>query len=467
MPYVDEQGLIRTESRLSDSSILPDETASPIILPKDDIIVRKYVLNLHQLHGHTGPGQTLYFLRRQFRICGGKREVSKILHLCITKNCRKLVPVAQKFAPLPSQRTDWQGPWMHVSTDFFGPLAIKVVCPSKKVCVKQEGEKSDASVATEKEKGGRKLRASTKKGKKTELPEVECAAEGKAWGCIFTCLQTRAVHLEVVDDMSTTTFFRAFIRMCSRRGLPNFVWSDNAKTFKATSKHLKQLYRAIDWTEIHDKAAVRNIEWRFGIEKAPSTNGVVERMVRSVKTALKVTLGSQPCPILHLETLLIEAEALVNDRPLVAPTEDDLDESTITPSQLCIGRTLRALPFDKKSNPNPNSSFTRMQLLRKELINKFFKRWRKDYLIGQQAVRFCGKDNAVLKKGQTVFLREENMAKGRWRLAIVEDTKKGRDGVIRRVKVRTTQGVVVRHINQISILENDSYAVQHEHLLPA
>ena len=410
-PYIDELGIVRTATRLEFSEILPGETKAPIVLPKGEEIIDKFVLDLHKRLGHTGPSQTLYYLRRQFRLIGGKREVSRIIHKCVSIRCKKPVALKQRFAPLPSARVDAYQAWSKVSTDLFGPINIRHECGVK------------------------------------NCPHPKYS---KAWGVVFTCLATRAVHLECVADMSTVTFLRAFSRMCGRRGVPDYVWSDNAKTFKSANRILKHVYKNIDWNEVHDVNAVKGIDWRFGTEKAPHTNGVVERMVRSVKEALRTTMANCGIPLQQLETLLIEAEGLINDRPLVAPSEDDLDPLTITPSTLCIGRHISSIPIDIKEQGQPE--FTRMQRYRKELMLKFWSRWRKDYLLGMQALSFGGKDE-IVEVGQIVLLQETNLAKGRWKLARVLEVIKGRDGRIRRVKLKTKDHVVDRHVNQIALLE--------------
>ena len=448
MPYIDEQGLIRTSTRLSDSGTLPEETISPIILPRHDVVVEKFVLHLHVLHGHIGIGQALYFLRRQFRTCGGKREIKRILNLCAKPFCKKPIPIAQRLAPIPSIRIDDYQAWRRVSCDLMGPFVVK------HVCVIEEGD--EFSIKPKKSK------RSKKKVVKETCPHPKTT---KAWGCLFTCLQTRAVHVELVADMSTTTFLRAFSRMCARRGVPDYIWSDNAASFKSADRTLRQLYKQIDWNEVHNKGVVKNIEWRFGTELAPHSNGVVERMVQSVKTALKTTFRNSGVPFRQLETIMIEAEAIVNDRPLVAQSEDESAQHTITPSQLCIGRCVTTLPLDQKVEQKAHTDYTRMQMYRKELILKFWKRWKHEYLLGQQALMFAGKGKVPLEAGQIVLLKEDNIAKGRWKFARVLETITGRDGLIRRVKLRTAQGVVDRHINFVALLEGGATKEQQDKLL--
>ena len=87
------------------------------------------------------------------------------------------------------------------------------------------------------------------------------------------------------------------------------------------------------------------------------------------------------------------------------------------------------------------------------MVSAFWRRWRKDYLLAFQAVRLVKDVTASLEPDQVVLLREENLGKGTWTLARILDTFPGRDGRVRRVKLKTAAGIFVRHINQISLLE--------------
>ena len=430
--YYGPDKFIRSVSRLSDSELLPFETREPILLPKHNKIVERVVLHMHVMSGHTASGQTLYQVQRMYRLVGGKQEVSRIIHLCRKRRCVKPVPLEQRLAPLPTFRTDGYAPWVNIAIDYFGPFEVRHDCDWKK--------NSDLDYVP-----GRKVKKVLKKA--CPHPDIS-----KAWGIIFTCLQTRAIHLEAVVKMDTTTFLQAFTRMTSRRGLPHVVWSDNAKTFKRARTLVNDMIKQIDWQHVEEKARLHNIDWQFGTEKMPSTNGVVERMVRSVKEGLRVSLIHRPVAFYQLETFLIEVEALVNDRPLASPSATHDDHATITPALLCLGRPLSALPFTEKDFVAEHD-FGLLQRARTRMVSAFWRRWRKDYLLAFQAVRLVKDITANLEPDQVVLLREENLGKGTWTLARIMDTYPGRDGRVRRVKLKTAAGIFVRHINQISLLE--------------
>ena len=425
-PFKDQDGVWRATTRLEASEMLYSDTVNPILLPKANAISEKFVMNLHEIFGHAGPAQTLYHVRKHHRLVGGKREVRRILNKCIRKSCRKIVPAVQNFAPLPPERIDAGAPWQRIGVDFFGPLKVKHTCSIK---------------------------------------DCSHPQEEKGWGCLFTCFLTRAVHVELCENMSTSTFLLAFTRLCNRRGVPDYVWSDNARTYKAASRALMAVYASIDWKEVQDSTSKRKIQWEFGIALAPWTNGLTERMVQSVKIALKRTYGDTCLRYDELESALVEAEGIVNDRPIAAVSEDEDDPGTITPSMLCIGRPIQGLPFDERNlsaQSLEKQPVAKILRIRKQLALQFWRTWRRDYLLNLQATNHSKAEDYDLKVNQIVFLKEENLAKGKWRLAKITDFKRGRDGKIRRVTLTINESspattlkttTVERHVNMLGLLE--------------
>ena len=63
----------------------------------------------------------------------------------------------------------------------------------------------------------------------------------KRYLCLFTCLATRLVHLEIAYSFNTDSFLNAMYRMASRRGLMEEMYSDNGTNFRAADKELKSL----------------------------------------------------------------------------------------------------------------------------------------------------------------------------------------------------------------------------------
>ena len=127
----------------------------------------------------------------------------------------------------------------------------------------------------------------------------------KAYIALFSCCITRAVHLELVEDLSTATFRRCLQRFIARNGTPALIVSDNAKTFQATQKALTRLF---SHPEVRADLERDKIEWKFNLERAPWWGGFFERMVASAKQCLKKTLDNSRLSFDELSTLLTEVE---------------------------------------------------------------------------------------------------------------------------------------------------------------
>ena len=124
---------------------------------------------------------------------------------------------------------------------------------------------------------------------------------------------TRAVHLELVADMSVNSFLRSFRRFTARRGIPTLVYADNAKTFKASANLMKQLKVNSEFLGFLQS---ERIEWKFNLKRTPWWEGFYERMVGTVKRCLKKIIGKAKLNHDELNTVLIEVESVLNSRPI-------------------------------------------------------------------------------------------------------------------------------------------------------
>ena len=135
----------------------------------------------------------------------------------------------------------------------------------------------------------------------------------KSWVCLFVCSSTRAVHLELVNDMTTDEFIMCFWRFVARRGVPTDVLSDNAKHFHSASTILDRFWlQNITSDDVQQFAAQNGITWHFTPERAPWFGGMYERLVGTVKRALCKSMGRLLLSPVQISTLLTEIEAIVN-----------------------------------------------------------------------------------------------------------------------------------------------------------
>ena len=114
------------------------------------------------------------------------------------------------------------------------------------------------------------------------------AAKAKRWGVIFTCLNTRVVHLELAGDLTTDSFLLSLRRFISRRGEVRIIRSDNGKNFVGAEKELKSWIRNFHQNKINCFLGHCHIEWIFNLPVIPWMGVAWESLIRSVKRALKV-----------------------------------------------------------------------------------------------------------------------------------------------------------------------------------
>ena len=160
------------------------------------------------------------------------------------------------------------------------------------------------------------------------------STESKVYVCLFTCATTRAIHLEIVMDLSVETFFLAFRRFASCRSLPQILVSDNASTYTAAAEELRRLLQS---DHLADMLGRQGVQWRFIPKRAPWYGGWWECLIGLTKMALKKVLGRSRVTFAVLLTLVVEVEAILNDQPLTYVSCELNDLEPLTPSQLLYG----------------------------------------------------------------------------------------------------------------------------------
>ena len=166
----------------------------------------------------------------------------------------------------------------------------------------------------------RSLRAFAKSAVDFAGPFVTVQGRGKRrekrYLCLFTCLATRAVHLEMAFGLDTDSFLNAFYRMASRRGLPEEMFSDNGTNFKGADAELKSLVRQLDDSRIKQSISNKGISWHFNPPSAPHFGGFHETMIKAAKRAMHAILRNADVTDEELMRAMIDAEGLINSRPL-------------------------------------------------------------------------------------------------------------------------------------------------------
>jgi hypothetical protein len=264
------------------------------LLPKNERYTHLLIEKVHKRLLHCGVSQTLSEIRQHYWIPQGRAVVRKVLASC--KVCRRFEGGAYKLPPmasLPSSRVSRTTPFSKIGLDYLGPLNTK---------------------------------------------ENRDSVTQKVWVCLFTCLVTRAVHLELVSDMSAQSFLLCLRRFIAAKGTPIEIISDNAQQFKLSSDVIKRIWSdTVKHEDVQNYVSGEGIKWTFIIELAPWMGGFYERLVGIVKRALRKSIGRKILTLEQLTTLLKESEAVVNSRPLVYVGEDLKSSITLTPRHfLCL-----------------------------------------------------------------------------------------------------------------------------------
>ena len=413
--FSDENKIWRCGGRLKNDE-LSYGAKYPIVLPSKHYFTELVIRRAHNRVYHNGIKETLTEVRSLYWIVKGRARVKQFIHSCIV--CKRLegkhygVPVPP---PLPVFRVREAPPFTTTGIDFAGPLFIK--------------------------------------------ENNEC--ESKVWVCLFTCCVTRAIHLDIVNNMSVQSFIRCFRRFVARRGLPNRIISDNAKTFKGASKIIGEI---MSHPDVHRYLENSRVKWVFNVEKAPWWGGIFERLIQSVKRCLRKSIGRAKLNLEELTTITIEVEMVINSRPLTYVSQSDLDEP-ITPSHLLIGRRIMSLPEfllyedDDDYTVTPRLLSKRMKHM-EEIMNHFWRRWKTEYLMElREAHRFGphGIKGEYISVGDVVIIHNEDKKRGFWKLGRVEEVIKGQDneirGAITRVCTNNKQKLLRRPVRRLYPLE--------------
>ncbi|TNN15961.1 Pol polyprotein [Schistosoma japonicum] len=269
----------------------------------------------------------------------------------------------------------------------------------------------------------------------------------KRYGCLFTCLKMRAVHIEMVHTLSTDAFPLALLRFVNRRGLPRVIFSDRGSNMVGGHMELQKCLKDSK-EKIHEELMKRDIEWKFNPPYASHRGGLWERLIGIIKRVLSAMIKGQSLTDETLETFLSEAERIVNNRPLQPVTDDVRDFDVLTPNKLLLLRCNEGFCVDD-CQENPVARRWRQA---KHLASTFWQRWVKEYITTLQTRDKWKKPRRNLQVGDIVLVGDKSTS-DRWPLGIVVDVRTGEDNLVRTVEVRTRSGLLTRDVRRLCLLE--------------
>ena len=237
------------------------------------------------------------------------------------------------------------------------------------------------------------------------------------YGVLFTCLTTRAVHLEIAHSLDTDSCLMAIRRMIARRGKPAHIWSDNGTSFVGAENELREAIKRLDSERIGDQLSDDGVQWHSNPPSSPHFGVAWERLVQSAKRALKAAAGKHCVNDETLLTFMAEVESLMNGRPLTHVSTDCRDEEALTPNHFLLGRRNPNFPPDVVSNKDLCSRRTCKHA--QVMTQHFWKRWLREYLPALTERRKWRNEARNVCEGDLVLVVDEKSPRGCWPLARV------------------------------------------------
>lgn len=402
-----QNDLISIGGRLKHSE-LENFEKSPIVLPKDSHVSLLLTRHYHEQVHHQGRHLTDGAIRAAgLWIIGGKGLVSSVIHKCIT--CRKLrgKQEEQRMADLPPERLKTCPPFSYVGLDVFGPW----------------------TVTSRRTRGGH--------------------AQSKRWAIMFSCMSSRAVHIEVIDSLDTSSCVNALRRFFSLRGPAKKLLSDRGTNFIAASKEL-----GMDET-LENYLKDQGCSWEFNPPHASHMGGSWERMIGVARRILDSMLLQSKVQLTHdvLCTLMAEVTAIINARPLLPVSSDPDNPFILSPSMLLTQKSCLLPP---PGNFMDRDLYTKQWRQVQALANQFWTRWRREYLPSLQKRQKWTVSRRNLQVGDLVLLKDKQAPRNSWPMARVIATFPGKDSHVRKIEVRVSeQGSVktfMRPVTEVILL---------------
>ena len=265
-------------------------------------------------------------------------------------------------------------------------------------------------------------------------------AEHKRWAVIFTCLVIRAIHIEVIHEMSSSSFINALRRLIALRGDVKLIRSDCGTNFVGAAKELRADVVDIEGSQMKDFLAQKRITWRFNPPHASHMGGVWERMIGVSRRILDSLLRDHK----HLTdevliTLMAEVCQIVNARPIAGIPSDPYTPVPLSPTMLLTLKDTHTVDAFDMEDFSSKDLYKKQWRCVQELSNRFWKRWRNEYLTQLQHRRKWQEEQRNLREGDVILLRDKTAHRSEWPLGIVVRAYESKDSRVRKVDVRVGQ----------------------------
>ena len=417
---LDSDGIIRCFGRL-ENLLEPKIKNDPILVHGYHPFVQSYIRYKHIHLNCSSKQYTLHKVRKEFLGLYLTVNVNKIVRECNACRILRAMPYAYpRMPPLPRERLNAETPFAVCGVDYSGPHHVK-----------------------------------------------QGRSHIKVWIALFTCMVSRAIHLEIVPNLTAETFLEALRCLSWSKGTPSVIMSDNATNFKKSSKLLKELSET---NSVQSSLATKGITWIFTPAYAPNFGAVYERMIGVLKKELVKLIGHSLITYHELNSQLKEIEGIINSRPLIQVGNQEV----ITPMNILTGRDhhnediLNVLDTEeiiREAQQARNSLPKLFQATAKRKAN-FWHTFQAQYL---ESIKFTGdvserKGSGLLPKAGDLVILHSTDPRLQWRKAIVLEVFPSNDGKIRKCLIKTSSGQSVRATKDLYPLElnTEMYIDQHK-----
>ncbi|XP_055914024.1 uncharacterized protein LOC129947450 [Eupeodes corollae] len=336
-------------------------------------------------------------MRQRYWIIGGRSTIRHYIYKCL--NCFRLKRIKQQqlMGSLPEKRLHPSRPFLHCGVDYAGPI---------------------------------KIRLNKGRGAKTS----------KGYIALYVCFSTKAIHVEMVSDLTTDAFIASLKRFISRRGIPAGIYSDNGTNFIGAKRKLSELYKMVlstDFNNIISTFLSKNeCQWHFIPPVSPHFGGLWESGVKAVKTHLKRVIGDAVLTFEEMATLLTQIEGILNSRPISQISDSDTSSlDPLTPGHFLIGTAITALPEKSLLETNPQRLNRWQQIQR--IVQSYWKQWSRDYLHELNQRPKWRKEHKNVAVDDLVLVHEDNLPPTAWLLGRITEVHPGKDEMVRAVTLRT------------------------------
>lgn len=408
VPYIGTDGIVKVGGRLQANNWNNKEF---ILIPREHPFTKLYVNHIHNID-HAGAESTLTRVQSKFWIPGVRRYVKSVRFKCVV--CKKIDKrtKGQCMGPLPSERLAPAPPFYNCSCDIFGPFHVK--------------------------------------------DTIKKRITGKVYGVVFNCLITRAVYIDLAEGYDTESFLNTLRRFVAIHGFPKTMFSDSGSQLVCANKNLVDMVNRWNVNQITAFGSCEGMTWCFNKSAdAPWENGCAESLIRLIKRALVLSVGSRIVTFNILQTAFFEIAALLNSRPIgIKPGSGCVYDTYLCPNDLLLGRSGRNVPpgvWDESQSYKKSFEFLQ------SVTNEFWRRWNRDFLPTLLIRQKWHHDVRNVRVGDIVIVQDSNVIKGEWKLAIVEDASPGTDGKVRDVTLRfgtkdNSQVIVKRSVHRIVVI---------------